>query len=111
MTTALHPGWLCRVAVTGGLVLVLLGCPWTTSDTTTEDQAAVARMANVATPHAAIELAETIADPIYRASAVEAWVEAHRAALSASDARALCDTIKEGSAERCWHIYSAAHLR
>ena len=87
------------------------GCSLVKPGTESSDEAAVASMVKLKTPQEALTLAQTITDPIFRASAVQTWVEAHRAEIPPNDARKLCDTLRGESANHCWHIYSAAHLR
>lgn len=87
------------------------GCSFNGATTGSSDENAVATMAMLQTHSEALELAKTITDPIFRASAVQKWVEVHRAVIAPNDARKLCDTLRTESADHCWHIYSAAHLR
>jgi len=87
------------------------GCSLVQTVAGTSDEQAVAAMVTLKTPEEALTLAKTITDPIFRASAVQKWVEVHRAVIAPNDARKLCDTLRTESADHCWHIYSAAHLR
>jgi hypothetical protein len=92
-------------------VCAMTGCLLNGTEAGSSDENAMATMATLQTHSEALALAKTITDPIFRASAVQKWVEVHRAVIVPDDARKLCDTLRTESADHCWHIYSAAHLR